>query len=137
MFKKIKSIRKFGVFDDFDWDISIRDKGNNIVKFKELNIFYGRNYSGKTTLSRIFRAFEKGIVPVKYSNAQFELEHTEPQNLNHLNLTNCPYVIRVYNKDFIKENLKWLSDDEGSIKPFAVIGEANIGVEKKLRRKNN
>jgi len=135
MFKKIKSIPKLGVFDDFDWDVSIRDKDNNIVEFKELNVFYGRNYSGKTTLSRIFRAFEKRVVPVKYSNAQFELEHTEPQNLNHLDLTSCPYVIRVYNKDFIGENLKWLSDDEGSIKPFAVIGEANIEIEKKIEEK--
>lgn len=135
MFKKINSIRRFGVFDDFDWDVSIRDKGNNIVEFKELNIFYGRNYSGKTTLSRIFRALEKGVVPGKCSNAQFELKHTEPQNLNHLNLNSCPYVIRVYNKDFIGENLKWLSDDEGSIKPFAVIGEANIETEKKIEEK--
>lgn len=132
MFKNIRSIQKLGIFCDFDWNLSIRDKGNNVAEFKELNIFYGRNYSGKTTLSRIFRALEKGVMPPKYVGAQFELEHTSPQSLKHSNLTECPYEIRVYNKDFIGENLKWLTDDEGSIRPFAVIGEANIEIEKNI-----
>ena len=59
MFKKILNINNMGVFNDFDWDNSVRDKGNNIVEFKKVNILYGRNYSGKTTLSRIFEHWKK------------------------------------------------------------------------------
>ena len=55
--KKIKYIDKFAVFNGFDWDAIVRDKNDSIAEFKKLNILYGRNYSGKTTLSRIFRAF--------------------------------------------------------------------------------
>ena len=32
----------------------VRDDGNNVAEFKKINILYGRNYSGKTTLSRIY-----------------------------------------------------------------------------------
>jgi AAA15 family ATPase/GTPase len=59
---KITTIKEYGVFHDFNWDSTIRDKGNNIGAFKKLNILYGHNYSGKTTLSRIFRTFEKGCM---------------------------------------------------------------------------
>ena len=34
------------------------DASRNGLEFKELNIIYVRNYSGKTTLSRIIRAYE-------------------------------------------------------------------------------
>ncbi len=49
MITKIKSITNLAVFKDFDWDTVIRDDGNNVVLFKTINIFCGRNYSGKTT----------------------------------------------------------------------------------------
>jgi hypothetical protein len=76
VFKKIKTIDNFAVFHGFDWDSTVRDKGNNVAEFKDLNIIYGRNYSGKTTLSRMFRSLEKGELNDKYSDATFEFEHT-------------------------------------------------------------
>ncbi|MEB3733722.1 AAA family ATPase [Halopseudomonas pachastrellae] len=39
----------------------------NIAEFKKINILYGRNYSGKTTLSRIFRALEPVRSPINIS----------------------------------------------------------------------
>ena len=135
MIKKIKSIHNYAVFDDFDWDSNIRDKGNNVVEFKKINILYGHNYSGKTTLSRIFRTFEKGCMHEKYLTAQFELEHSGATNLSHETLGACPYVIRVYNKDFVGENLRYLTDEEGSIKPFAILGEENVEIKKQIEEK--
>jgi wobble nucleotide-excising tRNase len=64
-------IQDFGSFQNFVWRDSIRDGGNNIEKFKKLNIIYGRNYSGKTTLSRIFRSLETGKLPDKFENPAF------------------------------------------------------------------
>lgn len=133
--KKIKTINDFAVFRDFDWNSIVRDKGNNIAEFKKLNILYGRNYSGKTTLSRILRTFEKGCGHEKYLTARFELEHSGSENLCHESLEACPYAIRVYNRDFIAENLKWLTDEEGVIKPFAILGEKNIEIEKQIEEK--
>ena len=135
MIKKIKTIDGFAVFKSFVWDSAVRDKGNNIAEFKKLNILYGRNYSGKTTLSRIFRAFEKGCKHEKYPLARFELDYSGNENLCHEVLDSCPYAIRVYNKDFVIENLRCLTDEEGSIKPFAILGEKNIEVERRIEEK--
>ena len=52
--KRIASIKDMAVFQDFRWASSVRDEGNNVAEFRKINILYGRNYSGKTTLSRIF-----------------------------------------------------------------------------------
>ncbi|MFT6213508.1 MAG: wobble nucleotide-excising tRNase, partial [Alphaproteobacteria bacterium] len=56
--KTIKEIKNFGTYKDFNWNKS------QIKELAGINIFYGRNYSGKTTLSRIFRAFELGKTPL-------------------------------------------------------------------------
>ena len=135
MFTKIKKIDKYAVFNNFDWDATVRDKGNNVVEFKDINIIYGRNYSGKTTLSRIFRSLEKGELNKKYPDATFEFAHTGSERLCHLDVANCSYDIRVYNRDYVNENLKLLSDEDGTIRPFAVLGKTNVEIEKEIDEK--
>ncbi|MBK8682515.1 MAG: AAA family ATPase [Bacteroidetes bacterium] len=49
MIRKIQLIKQFGVFKDYKWDTT-----DGIKDFKEKNVIYGWNYSGKTTISRIF-----------------------------------------------------------------------------------
>lgn len=71
--EKIEFIKNMTVFKDFQWASSLRDRGNNEVKFKKINIYYGRNYSGKTTLSRILRALETGSLSDKFSSPEFLL----------------------------------------------------------------
>lgn len=58
MIKKI-DIQKFGLFSDYNWNSEVGSDPDKDV-FKKVNIIYGRNYSGKTTLSRIFRCVENG-----------------------------------------------------------------------------
>ena len=137
MFTKIKKIDNYAVFNNFDWNATVRDKGNNVAEFKDINIIYGRNYSGKTTLSRIFRSLEKGQLNEKYPNATFEFEHTGTDRMCYLDVANCSYDIRVYNRDYISENLKLLIDDDGTIKPFAILGESNVALEKEIAEKEN
>ena len=60
MINKILEIKDFAVFKDFEWDKQVVDDQGKPLCLKDINIFFGRNYSGKTTLSRIFRAFEEG-----------------------------------------------------------------------------
>ena len=59
-FVKRLDIKSFGSYSDFVWKGSIRNSKNEVEDFRKLNILYGRNYSGKTTLSKIFRSFETG-----------------------------------------------------------------------------
>lgn len=137
MLTKFKLIKNFAVYDDFDWDRSVRDKGNNIAKFKKLNIIYGRNYSGKTSLSRIIRSLELKRPHEKYLNAEYEFSHEGSLKLLHSNLDKSPYAVRVYNRDFVDENLRWLTDADGAIKPFAVLGEKNVSIEEAILEKKN
>jgi wobble nucleotide-excising tRNase len=70
--KKIDFIKNMAVFHDFRWTSSVRDDSNNVAEFKKINLLYGRNYSGKTTLSRIFRALETSSISSKYSAPEFQ-----------------------------------------------------------------
>ncbi len=72
MFSQV-DIGSFGSFTDLSWKNSLKDAGNNVQNFKRLNILYGRNYSGKTTLSRIFRALETGRIPHNYVDPNFTI----------------------------------------------------------------
>ena len=58
MLLKIENLSNFGIFQNFKWDEKVVDKQNNIKQFKKLNIIYARNYSGKTTLSRLMQCVE-------------------------------------------------------------------------------
>ncbi|MBW8015008.1 MAG: AAA family ATPase [Planctomycetes bacterium] len=135
MIKKITNINKCAVFDGFEWDKHVIDSKNQVAEFKKLNIIYGRNYSGKTTLSRILRSFENKELFDKFEDAQFELLHSGTERMTHDNLDSHLYNIRVYNKDFVKENLGMLYDEDDSIKPFAVLGEKNVEIEKQINGK--
>ncbi|MGB5828131.1 MAG: AAA family ATPase [Pseudomonas mandelii] len=135
MFTKINKIKNFAVFKDFDWDLSVRDEGRTVGKFKKLNIIYGRNYSGKTSLSRIMRSLELKKKHDKYQHAEYSFTHEGPESLSQRSLDDCKYSVRVYNKDFVDDNLRWLSNPDGSIKPFAVLGDENITLEKEIEEK--
>lgn len=135
MIEKFSKINNFGVFDAFDWNAKCRDDNDQVAVFRKLNIIYGRNYSGKTTLSRLLRSFEKGGLPERFEDAEFEISHDGMGDMNHRNLQSHPYTIRVYNKDFISEHLKWLKDESGEIKAFAVLGEKNVEIENQIEEK--
>jgi wobble nucleotide-excising tRNase len=126
-------IAHFGSFDGFQWNGSIRDTpGNNVQSFKKLNIIYGRNYSGKTTLSRVFRSLEKGEIPWRYEGASFVVRG-EQGELSDQQLTGHAYDIRVYNRDFVAENLSFLTDQRGgNIQTFAIVGSENNALAERI-----
>ena len=66
MISKINRIKDFVVFLNYRWDASISD-------FKKYNLLFGWNYSGKTTISRVFQCFEKHKIHTDYPSATFEL----------------------------------------------------------------
>jgi wobble nucleotide-excising tRNase len=128
-------IANFGSFDRFRWDADVLEPGGAVGRFKKLNILYGRNYSGKTTLSRIFRSFETGQISARYDNPSFHVR-TANGPWTHAQLAVQGAPIRVYNKDFVEANLAFLRDEEGHIQPFAVLGAQNREVELEIEKVN-
>ncbi len=128
MFSQV-DIGSFGSFTDFTWKKSLKDAGNNVQNFKRLNILYGRNYSGKTTLSRIFRALETARIPPNYVGSTFTV-HGDKGDVTQTGLAGHGYDVRVYNRDFVSENLSFLvNQTSGEIKTFAIVGEKNKEIE--------
>jgi wobble nucleotide-excising tRNase len=132
--KKIDLIKNMAVFQDFRWSSSVRDGGNNIAEFKKINILYGRNYSGKTTLSRIFRALETGSISDKYRSPEFQLALDGGSTATQNSLTSHGQVVRVFNEDFVRDNLRFIVDDEQTINSFAILGEDNTKLEEEIEK---
>lgn len=130
MIKKI-DIETFGLYENYKWDTEI---GKNET-FRRVNIIYGRNYSGKTTLSRILKSVEDKQINPKYSNGKFQISFDNNHIANESNLETelQDYKIRVYNSDFVKENLSWLHNDDGTINPFTILGAKNVELDKKIK----
>lgn len=128
MFSQV-DIGSFGSFTDLSWKNSLKDAGNNVQNFKKLNILYGRNYSGKTTLSRIFRALETGRIPHNYVDPNFTIRG-DKGDVTQVGLAGHGYDVRVYNRDFVSDNLNFLvNQTDGEIKTFAIVGEKNKEIE--------
>jgi len=132
--KKIDSIKNMAVFQDFRWTSSVGDGGNNTAEFKKINILYGQNYSGKTTLSRIFRALETGSISDKYSSPEFQLSFDDRSKATQNSLNSHGQVIRVFNEDFVRDNLRFFVDDEQTINSFAILGKDNTRLEKEIKK---
>lgn len=131
MLLSMSNIKEFGLFHDFKWNDTVRDQGNNILKFSKMNIIYARNYSGKTTLSRLIQCIEAKQKNPYYQNAECDFYFQDTQfSLD--NLAQSSKNIKVYNVDFVKKNLDWQNDTNGNIKPFSVVGEVNIDIEQQL-----
>jgi len=132
MIRKIKSIGNLAVFNGFEWDKSVRDKSGNVRDFQAINIIYGRNYSGKTTLSRILRAMETEELSEKFENPSFLVSLADGSQVTQSNLSNHGKTIRVFNEDFVRANLCFITNPDDSIEPFAILGDDNNKIEKEI-----
>lgn len=124
MIRRIQQIKAFGVFADYQWP-------SNLPEFKQFNLIYGWNYSGKTTLSRVFRCFEQKQPHVDFAGAQAQLKADEGKVYELSSPHDAP-VFRVFNSDFIRENLSFT---DGSATPILVLGEEDIAKQQALEAK--
>jgi len=123
--KKINKINSFGQFNNFKWP-------EDLPEFTTYNFFYGWNYSGKTTLSRIFRCFELKKLHSDYQEAEFEIQ-TDGGTFTEKNL-NQNISIRVFNEDFIEENFDW-NNENADIDPVLILGKESKELEEELKQK--
>lgn len=132
MINNIKSIGCLGVFKDFYWDKAVTGGDGKAQNFGAINIIYGRNYSGKTTLSRILRAMELGRLSDKFENPAFCVAFADGMQSTQTSLTNHDKTIRVFNEDFVRDNLRFITNPDDSIEPFAILGEDNNKIEQEI-----
>jgi wobble nucleotide-excising tRNase len=124
MIRRIQHIKGFGVFGNFQWPTGLPD-------FKQFNLIYGWNYSGKTTLSRAFRCFEQKLPHVDFAAAQVQLK-ADDGTVHHLSAPQNAPVFRVFNSDFVRENLSFA---DGSAAPILVLGAEDIAKQETLKAK--
>ncbi|WP_083851758.1 AAA family ATPase [Alcanivorax hongdengensis] len=95
MLKAFERIHNFGVFNDYSRPGGLED-------FTELNLIYGWNYAGKTTLSRVLRSVETQSLHPDYSGARFEISTNDNSSITESSLSTSSEKIRVFNSDFVK-----------------------------------
>lgn len=98
MIKRIL-INKLGRFNNFNF--------NGVDDFKRFNVFYGWNYSGKTTLSRAFMVFDTKKIPEHYDDGfDFTLEKIDGNILNpNTEVDRNSLQTKVFNSDYVEDNL--------------------------------
>lgn len=119
--KKIKEIKKAGIYRDFTW--------NDTSCFKKNNAIYGFNGTGKSTLARIFQSLDGSKLEYKEVGTSIVFESYEGQSLQVKEETKNLDIL-VYDEDFILNNLKW---DQG-IKSFVVLGKRSKEDEESLKK---
>lgn len=124
MIKKILLLKKFGIFQNFNW--------NTLPEFKEKNIFYGWNYSGKTTISRIFSSIRNKELDRSLGGAEFKIILNDGSEINQNNISTNTQNVLVFNSDYIRDNLKWDSSKEFNGITFDV-GEG-VGIREKIEK---
>ncbi|MCH6235031.1 AAA family ATPase [Cognataquiflexum rubidum] len=132
MIKKIQTIKNFGVFKSFT-------SGAQLPDFKEKNIIYGWNYTGKTTLSRIFSSLKNKQIHPNFAEAEFKLQLSDNSEIKQTDLAACTLNVEVFNSEYIRENLKWDTDENVNGISFDVGENVSIReeIEENLKRIEN
>lgn len=125
--KRIDKIEKFGIFSDY------KSSENKPKEFGKHNIIFGWNYSGKTTLSRIFSSLEQGKLHDDYQDGKFTIVLEKDHTIKETDVKSHPLKIRVFNTDYVRDNLLW-EQKYREISPILVLGEKNIELEKTLEK---
>lgn len=118
---RVSRLRGCGVFRNFAWP-------KELSEFGRYNLIYGWNGSGKTTLSRVFRDLEIGRPP-RNGEAVLRIDGTDVRGEN---FTQSSYQVRVFNRDFVEENVFPLG--RGEMPPILVLGAENVEKQKQVER---
>ena len=128
MISKFSRIKNAGVFNDYTW----KNGGDcaGLKDFSSMNVLYGRNYSGKTTLSRLLQSFEIKALPNNMENLEFSFECSDGKVLTQNDIKSSDLTVRVYNADFIAKNLQFTQNPTSE--SFAVLGQVNIEAQNQI-----
>jgi wobble nucleotide-excising tRNase len=117
---KLKDITNIDAFDTFQWG------GSDLKKY---NLIYGWNGCGKTTMSRVLSFVEKKEIDMpEFSSMQFQVQ-TNTGVTKESDLLTSNISIKVFNEDFIRENLEF---HESKAKKILIVGKDNIDAQAEI-----
>lgn len=117
MIERIARLRGYGVFRDFTWPSNLSDFGKN-------NLIYGWNGSGKTMLSRVFRALEQRAA-LSIGEATVRIDG---RDVEHEAFPQVTTPVRVFNRDFVHESVFPING--GDVPPIYVFGKESVDKQK-------
>lgn len=123
MLKGIKKIKGLGVYGDYAPTAGLAEFG---IK----NLIYGWNYSGKTTLSRLFAHLERGDFDPDIAGYNFAFD-TDTGSVTEGNAKTCGHLVRVFNTDFVHANLNFTGSPS---RPILLLGAESEEIEKEIAR---
>ncbi len=122
MIQSIERLRNFGIYRDFTGGAQ-----SAVPPFKKRNLIYGWNYSGKTTLSRLFQSLQFPDRTPSYSGCSFTAKFANGTETTEHNRS-TPHPVRVFNRDFISANFR-----EGHSAPAVfIVGEESLTLRSRL-----
>lgn len=124
MITKIKKLKNYGIFKDFNGEAT-RD-------FGKINLIYGWNGSGKSTLSKVFESLEKrrNLQASVDPSCEFSVALAENILTTEKNITQSTAAVRTFNAGFIKENIDW----DNSVKSILLVAKEKIDDRKRLEQ---
>lgn len=125
MIKGITKIKGLGVYDNYT-----KPAGTSELGIK--NLIYGWNYSGKTTLSRLFAQLESKKPNSDLAGCEFSFD-TDNQPITEKNFEQSDLMVRVFNSDFIRDNLHF---EGNSFSPILLLGKESEEAQKKIDEKS-
>lgn len=121
MLNSIEKIKRLGVYEGYT-------KPAGIKEFAAKNLIYGWNYSGKTTLSRLFAKLEAKVPHSDFKDCEFTF-NGGAHAITEKNLHECNLSVRVFNSDFVRNNLFF---DSGSCNAILLLGKESEEAQKKI-----
>lgn len=113
MIKKITKLKRFGIFQNYTWGA--------IDDFKHKNLVYGWNYSGKTTLSKLFQILELNDKTKYFTGSEFEItidDNGTEKQINQDTLATFPFFVNVFNSEYTKRVFTW-DEPKAGFNPIA------------------
>lgn len=124
MLKSIKRIKGLGVYGDYS------PPAGAVNEFGIKNLIYGWNYSGKTTLSRLFAHLERGDFDPEIAGYNFSFD-TDTGPVTEANAKMCGHVVRVFNTDFVRANLNFTGSPS---RPILLLGAESEETQREIAR---
>ena len=119
--RKFPRLSNLGIFRDFQWP-------SDLPEFSTFNLIYGYNWSGKSTLTNLLRAIEKGIslengaYRIQFNNQSISSNQSHPQFDN----------IKVFNSSYVNDSV--FSTTSSQIAGIYIIGESNVAVAREIEQ---
>lgn len=129
MIIQINKLKRFGIYQNYSW--------GTIDDFKKKNLVYGWNYSGKTTLSKLFQILEFKDKNRCFSGSEIEIttiDGTTKKTFNQETINSFPYTVKVFNSEYINRIFTWDEPKSGFNPISFYLGDTAGNLKDKIKK---